>query len=98
LDRTIPLEWIRAGEKSGGLTISVSLDARIFFNVFAAALSPRVIMAPNCTFWLHGGPDSFQNGPKSGRNGVPLDIPSGGSVQNILKKVKKRLVSPLEPR
>jgi hypothetical protein len=26
------------------------------------------------------------------------DIASGGTVQNILKKVKKRLVSPLEAR
>jgi hypothetical protein len=30
--------------------------------------------------------------------GSQADTPSGGSVQNILKKVKKRLVSPLEPR
>jgi hypothetical protein len=30
--------------------------------------------------------------------GPQPDTPSGGSVQNILKKVKKRLVSPLEPR
>jgi len=27
-----------------------------------------------------------------------LDTAPGGSVQNILKKVKKRLVSPLKPR
>jgi len=30
--------------------------------------------------------------------GARADIPSGGSVQKILKKVKKRLVSPPEAR
>jgi hypothetical protein len=55
-------------------------------------------MTRDCTFSLQVGPDSFQNGAKHGFDRVPLDIPSAGSVQNILKKVKKRLVSPLEPR
>jgi hypothetical protein len=61
-------------------------------------LSPWEIIALNRTFLLRSGPGSFQNGPKQGFDRVPPDIPSGGSVQNILKKVKKRLVSPPEAR
>jgi hypothetical protein len=68
------------------------------FQRFRPGISRRKIMTPDCTFSLQVGPDSFQNGPKYGFDRVPLDIPSAGSVQNILKKVKKRLVSPLEPR
>jgi hypothetical protein len=47
---------------------------------------------------LHGLPGFLQNRAKSGLTGRRLDIAPGGSVQNILKKVKKRLVSPLKPR
>jgi hypothetical protein len=40
----------------------------------------------------------FKMPRNTGLAGSGADTPSGGSVQNILKKVKKRLVSPLEPR
>jgi hypothetical protein len=47
---------------------------------------------------LREAPGFSQNARKSGLNGCSLDITLGGSVQNILKKVKKRLVSPPEAR
>ena len=54
--------------------------------------------AKNPFFLLHDPPGFLQNRGKSGLTGPPPDIALAGPVQNILKKVKKRLVSPLKPR
>jgi len=75
-----------------------SAERRDYFQRFCVAVVPLENSAAIRSFSLRAGPDSFQNGPKSSFGRPAADTPSGGSVQNILKKVKKRLVSPLEPR
>jgi len=52
----------------------------------------------NSFFLLHEPPPFSQNRRKRRLEGCRPDIALAGPVQNILKKVKKRLVSPLKPR
>jgi hypothetical protein len=72
--------------------------ADIFFNDLPGQLSRREGVRKKLIFLLPRSPESSQNRWKSGLTGPRPDITPGGSVQNILKKVKKRLVSPLKPR
>jgi hypothetical protein len=69
-----------------------------FFNAFAGSLSARdgrKEISFFCCLWgrvfckIAGNKVWTARGP---------DITPGGTVQNIFKKVKKRLVSPLKPR
>jgi hypothetical protein len=71
----------------------------IFFSThLPGQLSRREGVRKKLIFLLPRSPESSQNRWKSGLTGPRPDIAPGGSVQNILKKVKKRLVSPLKPR
>jgi len=49
-------------------------------------------------FCCTSGRDFRKISENEGGRGCPPDIALAGPVQNILKKVKKRLVSPFKPR
>jgi hypothetical protein len=68
------------------------------FNAFGGRLSwhPRDI--PSSRLLLSPLQKTLRKRPKTGLTGLPPDISLGASVQNILKKVKKRLVSSLKRR